>query len=141
MSEQSQDTNVAADELLQLRLKELVKRHGRVILWLTDITSTYNIRQVGEEADTEKFSFKTARENKPSELSILIKFTGLVHLDFRNAEAGSLDERKKGPIQFLDILFAQGRSSPIFDLSKSFKAVRIHFIAFTRCWCGHEIWH
>ncbi|KAL1238624.1 hypothetical protein TSPI_00984 [Trichinella spiralis] len=187
MSEQSQDTNVAADELLQLRLKELVKRHGygtvgkpiklaflmcfyfllgddnRDIFWAyvvkrSDISrdpfklaydgkstlftvDKLHLKQVGEEADTEKFSFKTARENKPSELSILIKFTGLVHLDFRNAEAGSLDERKKGPIQFLDILFAQGRSSPIFDLSKSFKAVRIHFIAFTRCWCGHEIWH
>ncbi|XP_003368334.1 putative protein tag-76 [Trichinella spiralis] len=86
-----------------------------------------HLKQVSEKADTEKFSFKTARENKPSELSILIKFTGLVHLDFRNAEAGSLDERKKGPIQFLDILFAQGRSSPIFELSKSFKAVRNSF--------------
>ncbi|KRY50528.1 putative protein tag-76, partial [Trichinella britovi] len=61
------------------------------------------------------------------ELSILMKFTGLVHLDFRNAEAGSLDEREKGPIQFLDILFAQGRSSPLFELSKSFKAVRNSF--------------
>ncbi|KAL1241678.1 Protein argonaute-1 [Trichinella spiralis] len=28
MCEQSQDTNVAADEVLQLRLKELVKRPG-----------------------------------------------------------------------------------------------------------------
>ncbi|KRY31829.1 putative protein tag-76, partial [Trichinella spiralis] len=195
MCEQSQDTNVAADEVLQLRLKELVKRPGygtvgkpiklacnyfpliklqkgdimvnryhidiqhprlklncddnRDIFWAyavkrSDIfgdpfklaydgmntlftVDKLHLKQVSEKADTEKFSFKTARENKPSELSILIKFTGLVHLDFRNAEAGSLDERKKGPIQFLDILFAQGRSSPIFELSKSFKAVRNSF--------------
>ncbi|KRY41388.1 putative protein tag-76 [Trichinella spiralis] len=86
-----------------------------------------HLKQVGETADPEKFSFKTVRENKLSELSILMKFTGLVHLDFRNAEAGSLDEREKGPIQFLDILFAQGRSSPLFELSKSFKAVRNSF--------------
>ncbi|KRY38161.1 putative protein tag-76 [Trichinella spiralis] len=169
-----QDTNVAADEVLQLRLKELVKRPGygtvgkpiklacnyfpliklqkgdiMVNRYHIDIQHPHifgdpfklaydgmntlftvdklHLKQVSEKADTEKFSFKTARENKPSELSILIKFTGLVHLDFRNAEAGSLDERKKGPIQFLDILFAQGRSSPIFELSKSFKAVRNSF--------------
>ncbi|KRZ66916.1 putative protein tag-76, partial [Trichinella papuae] len=74
------------------------------------------LKQVSEEAVPENFSFKTVRENKPSEVSILIKFTGLVHLDFRNAESGLLDEREKGPIQFLDIL-----------LSKSFKAVRNSF--------------
>ncbi|KRZ66915.1 putative protein tag-76, partial [Trichinella papuae] len=85
------------------------------------------LKQVSEEAVPENFSFKTVRENKPSEVSILIKFTGLVHLDFRNAESGLLDEREKGPIQFLDILFAQGRSSPLFELSKSFKAVRNSF--------------
>ncbi|XP_003370070.1 putative protein tag-76, partial [Trichinella spiralis] len=73
-----------------------------------------HLKPVSEKADTEKFSFKTVRENEPSEFSILMKFTGLVHLDFRNAEAGLLDEREKGPIQFLDILFAQGRSSPLF---------------------------
>ncbi|KRX12878.1 putative protein tag-76, partial [Trichinella nelsoni] len=195
-----QDMNAAADEVLQLRLKELVKRPGygtvgkpiklacnyfpliklqkgdimvnryhidiqhprlklnwfdfnfddnRDIFWAyavkrSDIfgdpfklaydgkstlftVDELHLKQVSEKADTEKFSFKTVRENKPSELSILIKFTGLVHLDFRNAEAGSLDEREKGPIQFLDILFAQGRSSPIFELSKSFKAVRNSF--------------
>ncbi|KRX25428.1 putative protein tag-76 [Trichinella nelsoni] len=126
MSEQSQDTNVAADELLQLRLKELVKRPGYgtvgkpiklacnyfpLIKLQKDIfgdpfklaydgkstlftVDELHLKQVSEKADTEKFSFKTVRENKPSELSILIKFTGLVHLDFRNAEAGSLDERK-----------------------------------------------
>ncbi|XP_003367053.1 eukaryotic translation initiation factor 2C 1, partial [Trichinella spiralis] len=174
MCEQSQDTNVAADEVLQLRLRPgygtvgkpiklacnyfpliklqkgdiMVNRYhidiqhprlnddNRDIFWAyavkrSDIfgdpfklaydgmntlftVDKLHLKQVSEKADTEKFSFKTARENKPSELSILIKFTGLVHLDFRNAEAGSLDERKKGPIQFLDILFAQGRSSPIF---------------------------
>ncbi|XP_003368501.1 putative protein tag-76, partial [Trichinella spiralis] len=182
-----QDTNVAADEVLQLRLRPgygtvgkpiklacnyfpliklqkgdiMVNRYhidiqhprlnddNRDIFWAyavkrSDIfgdpfklaydgmntlftVDKLHLKQVSEKADTEKFSFKTARENKPSELSILIKFTGLVHLDFRNAEAGSLDERKKGPIQFLDILFAQGRSSPIFELSKSFKAVRNSF--------------
>ncbi|KRZ82915.1 putative protein tag-76, partial [Trichinella sp. T8] len=195
MSEKSQDTNVAADELLQTRLKELVKRPGygtvgkpiklacnyfpliklqkgdilvnryhidiqhprlklncddnRDIFWAyvvkrSDIfgdpfklaydgkytlftVDKLHLKQVSEKADTENFSFKTSRENKPSELSILMKFTGLVHLDFRNAEAGSLDEREKGPIQFLDILFAQGRSSPLFELSKSFKAVRNSF--------------
>ncbi|KRY08052.1 putative protein tag-76 [Trichinella patagoniensis] len=189
MSETSQDTNVAADELLQ---KELVKRPGygtvgkpiklacnyfpliklqkgdimvnryhidiqhtrlnddnRDVFWAyvvkrSDIfgdpfklaydgkstlftVDKLHLKQVSEKADPEKFSFKTVRENKPSELSILIKFTGLVHLDFRNAEAGSLDEREKGPVQFLDILFAQGRSSPLFELSKSFKAVRNSF--------------
>ncbi|KAL1240314.1 Protein argonaute-2 [Trichinella pseudospiralis] len=65
----------------------------------------------------EKFSFKTVRENKPSEVTILIKPTGLVHLDFKNAEAGLLDEREKGAVQFLDILFAQGRSCPLFENS------------------------
>ncbi|XP_003366129.1 hypothetical protein Tsp_13780, partial [Trichinella spiralis] len=187
-----QDTNLAADELSQLGLKELVKRPGygtvgkpiklacnyfpliklqkgdiivnryhvdiqhprlnddnRDVFWAyvvkrSDIfgdpfklaydgkstlftVEKLHLKQVGETADPEKFSFKTVRENKPSELSILMKFTGLVHLDFRNAEAGSLDEREKGPIQFLDILFAQGRSSPLFELSKSFKAVRNSF--------------
>ncbi|KRX32766.1 putative protein tag-76, partial [Trichinella murrelli] len=97
---------------------------GKYTLFTVD---KLHLKQVSEKADTEKFSFKTSRENKPSELSILMKFTGLVHLDFRNAEAGSLDEREKGPIQFLDILFAQGRSSPLFELSKSFKAVRNSF--------------
>ncbi|KAL1241415.1 hypothetical protein TSPI_10604 [Trichinella spiralis] len=195
MSQQSQDTNLAADELSQLGLKELVKRPGygtvgkpiklacnyfpliklqkgdivvnryhidiqhprlklncddnRDVFWAyvvkrSDIfgdpfklaydgkstlftVEKLHLKQVGETADPEKFSFKTVRENKPSELSILMQFTGLVHLDFRNAEAGSLDEREKGPIQFLDILFAQGRSSPLFELSKSFKAVRNSF--------------
>ncbi|KAL1236596.1 Protein argonaute-1 [Trichinella spiralis] len=195
MSQQSQDTNLAADELSQLGLKELVKRPGygtvgkpiklacnyfpliklqkgdivvnryhidiqhprlklncddnRDVFWAyvvkrSDIfgdpfklaydgkstlftVEKLHLKQVGETADPEKFSFKTVRENKPSELSILMKFTGLVHLDFRNAEAGSLDEREKGPIQFLDILFAQGRSSPLFELSKSFRAVRNSF--------------
>ncbi|KRX36100.1 putative protein tag-76 [Trichinella murrelli] len=190
----SEDTNVAADELSQLRLKELVKRPGcrtigkpiklacnyfpliklqkgdivvnryhidiqhprlnddnRDIFWYyvvkrSDIFGdpfklAYNgkstlftvdklhLKQVSENADTVRKVFlqNCSRENKPSELSILIKFTGLVHLDFRNAEAGSLDEREKGPVQFLDILFAQGRSSPLFELSKSFKAVRNSF--------------
>ncbi|KRX71256.1 putative protein tag-76 [Trichinella sp. T6] len=178
MSEQSkyrgEDTNVSADELSQLRLKELVKRPGygtvgkpiklscnyfpliklqkgdivvnryhidiqhprlnddnRDVFWAyvvkrSDIfrdpfklaydgkstlftVDKLHLKQVSEKADPEKFSFKTVRENKPSELSILMKFTGLVHLDFRNAEAGSLDEREKGPVQFLDILFAQVR--------------------------------
>ncbi|KRZ00480.1 Protein argonaute-1, partial [Trichinella zimbabwensis] len=85
------------------------------------------LKQHSEEAVPENFSFKTIRENKPSEVSILIKPTGLVHLDFKTAESGLLDEREKGPIQFLDILFAQGRSSPLFELSKSFKAVKNSF--------------
>ncbi|KRX19719.1 putative protein tag-76, partial [Trichinella nelsoni] len=194
MSKESEDTNVAADELSQLRLKELVKRPGYgtvgkpiklacnyfpliklqkgdivvnryhidiqhpclklnwfdfnllssfivVLIYIFgdpfklayDGKSTLftvdklHLKPVSEKADTEKFSFKTVRENIPSELSILMKFTGLVHLDFRNAEAGLLDEREKGPIQFLDILFAQGRSSPLLELSKSFKAVRNSF--------------
>ncbi|XP_003366664.1 putative protein tag-76, partial [Trichinella spiralis] len=42
-----------------------------------------HLKPVSEKADTEKFSFKTVRENEPSEFSILMKFTGLVHLDFR----------------------------------------------------------
>ncbi|KRX60175.1 putative protein tag-76, partial [Trichinella sp. T9] len=194
MSKESEDTNVAADELSQLRLKELVKRpgygtvgkpiklacnyfpliklqkgdivvnryhidiqHPRLKLnWFDfNLLSSFiivliyifgdpfklaydgkstlftvdklHLKPVSENADTEKFSFKTVRENKPSEVSILMKFSGLVHLDFRNAEAGLLDEREKGPIQFLDILFAQGRSSPLLELSKSFKAVRNSF--------------
>ncbi|KRZ83552.1 Protein argonaute-3, partial [Trichinella sp. T8] len=195
MSKESEDMNVAADELSQLRLKELVKRPGygtvgkpiklacnyfpliklqkgdivvnryhidiqhprlklncddnRDIFWAyvvkrSDIfgdpfklaydgkstlftVDKLHLKPVSENADTEKFSFKTVRENKPSEVSILMKFAGLVHLDFRNAEAGFLDEREKGPIQFLDILFAQGRSSPLLELSKSFKAVRNSF--------------
>ncbi|KRY44402.1 Protein argonaute-1, partial [Trichinella britovi] len=192
MSKESEDMNVAADELSQLRLKELMKRPGygtvgkpiklacnyfpliklqkgdivvnryhidiqhprlnddnRDIFWAyvvkrSDIfgdpfklaydgkstlftVDKLHLKPVSENADTEKFSFKTVRENKPSEVSILMKFAGLVHLDFRNAEAGFLDEREKGPIQFLDILFAQGRSSPLLELSKSFKAVRNSF--------------
>ncbi|KRZ65066.1 putative protein tag-76, partial [Trichinella papuae] len=97
---------------------------GRSALFTVDKLS---LKQVSEEAALDKFSFKTVRENKPSEVTILIKPTGLVHLDFKNAESGLLDEREKGAIQFLDILFAQGRSCPLFELSKSFKAVKNSF--------------
>ncbi|KRZ66081.1 Protein argonaute-3, partial [Trichinella papuae] len=86
---------------------------GRSTLFTVD---KLRLKQHSEEAVPEKFSFKTIRENKPSEVSILIKPTGLVHLDFKTAESGLLDEREKGPIQFLDIL-----------LSKSFKAVKNSF--------------
>ncbi|KAL1233613.1 hypothetical protein TPS_09232 [Trichinella pseudospiralis] len=195
MSEQSKDVKEISDELLQFRLKELVKRpeygtvgkpiklacnyfpliklqkgdlmvnryhidiqhprlklncdESREIFWAyvvkrSDIfgdpfklaydgrsglytVDKLRLNQVGEEAALEKFSFKTVRENKPSEVTILIKPTGLVHLDFKNAEAGLLDEREKGAVQFLDILFAQGRSCPLFELSKSFKAVKNSF--------------
>ncbi|KRY73109.1 Protein argonaute-2, partial [Trichinella pseudospiralis] len=201
MSEQRKDVEEISDELLQLRLKELVKRpeygtvgkpiklacnyfpliklqkgdlmvnryhidiqhprlklnwfdfnlldESREIFWAyvvkrSDIfgdpfklaydgrsglytVDKLRLNQVGEEAALEKFSFKTVRENKPSEVTILIKPTGLVHLDFKNAEAGLLDEREKGAVQFLDILFAQGRSCPLFELSKSFKAVKNSF--------------
>ncbi|KAL1236714.1 hypothetical protein TPS_09236 [Trichinella pseudospiralis] len=195
MSEQSKDVKEISDELLQFRLRELVKRpeygtvgkpiklacnyfpliklqkgdlvvnryhidiqhprlklncdESREIFWAyvvkrSDIfgdpfklaydgrsglytVDKLRLNQVGEEAALEKFSFKTVRENKPSEVTILIKPTGLVHLDFKNAEAGLLDEREKGAVQFLDILFAQGRSCPLFELSKSFKAVKNSF--------------
>ncbi|XP_003368337.1 eukaryotic translation initiation factor 2C 1 [Trichinella spiralis] len=137
MSQQSEDMNVATDELSQLRLKELVKRPGygtvgkpiklacnyfpliklqkgdivvnryhidiqhprlklnwfdddnREIFWAyvvkrSDIfgdpfklaydgkstlftVDKLHLKPVSEKADTEKFSFKTVRENEPSE--------------------------------------------------------------------------
>ncbi|XP_003367599.1 putative protein tag-76 [Trichinella spiralis] len=191
-----QDTNVAADEVLQLRLRPgygtvgkpiklacnyfplmklqkgdiMVNRYhidiqhprlnddNRDIFWAyavkrSDIfgdpfklaydgkctlftVDKLHLKQVSEKADTEKFSFKTARENKPSELSILIKFTGLVHLDFRNAEAGSLDERKKGPIQFLDILLHKGVHLQYSNCRNHSKQPGIHFVSIPHRACA-----
>ncbi|XP_003370305.1 putative protein tag-76, partial [Trichinella spiralis] len=114
-----QDTNLAADELSQLGLKELVKRPGYgtvgkpiklacnyfplIKLQKGDIVvNRYHIdiqhpRLKLNWFDSRKvFPSTTVRENTPSELSILMKFTGpALTWTSETQKPGSLDEREK----------------------------------------------
>ncbi|KAL1236503.1 hypothetical protein TSPI_09494 [Trichinella spiralis] len=142
MSQQSQDTNLAADELSQLGLKELVKRPGygtvgKPIKLACNYFPLIKLQKGDIVVNRYHIDIQHPRlklncdDNRDVFWAYVVKRSDIFGDPFKLAydgkKAGSLDEREKGPIQFLDILFAQGRSSPLFELSKSFKAVRNSF--------------